>query len=70
MKGLLKFCSHELISSDVIGDPHSCVIDSKAGLSLSKCTAKLYAWYDTEYGFANRLYELANYISSREDCKS
>lgn len=69
MKSLMRYSSDELISSDIIGDPHSCIIDSKAGVNLSKCIAKVFAWYDNEFGFANRLYELANYIASREDCK-
>lgn len=69
MKGLIRFSTEELISSDIIGDPNSCVVDSKTGVSLSKCTAKVFAWYDSELSFANRLYELANYVASREDCQ-
>ncbi|KAJ8943266.1 hypothetical protein NQ318_017284 [Aromia moschata] len=69
MKGIIRVSEEELVSNDVISDCHSCVMDLKTGKPLSKCAAQLFAWYDAEYAFASRLYDLAQYISSREDCK-
>lgn len=68
MKGIIKYSTEDLVSSDVIGDPHSSVLDAKAGIGLPKCTLKMFAWYDSEYAFAHRLYDLVKYISSREVC--
>lgn len=68
MKNIIRYSTDDLVSSDIIGDPHSCIIDSKAGLGLPKCTVKIFAWYDAEYAFAHRLYDMVKYISSREVC--
>ncbi|KAJ8932403.1 hypothetical protein NQ314_014660 [Rhamnusium bicolor] len=68
MSGIMRITDEELVSTDLIGDIHSCIVDGKAGVPFSKCTVKLFAWYDSEYAFANRLYDLANYIASRDSC--
>ncbi|XP_018565854.1 glyceraldehyde-3-phosphate dehydrogenase-like [Anoplophora glabripennis] len=68
MKEVLGYSDEELVSSDLIGNSKSCVIDSKSAVNCSKCTAKIFAWYDAEHAFASRLFDLAKYISSREDC--
>ncbi|CAG9813425.1 unnamed protein product [Phaedon cochleariae] len=68
LKNILKYSEENLVSTDIIGDPHSCVFDAKAGVALSKCMVKVFAWYDSEMGFANRIYDLTNYMSSRESC--
>lgn len=68
MKDVLGYSDEELVSWDLIGNPKSCVVDSKSAINSSKCVAKIFAWYDAEYAFASRLYDLAKYIASREDC--
>ncbi|XP_050311206.1 uncharacterized protein LOC126746856 [Anthonomus grandis grandis] len=68
MRNVMKYSTDELVSSDIIGDPHSCVIDSKACMGLAKNVVKIFAWYDAEYAFAHRLYDMVKYIASREIC--
>ncbi|KAG5876398.1 hypothetical protein JTB14_010508 [Gonioctena quinquepunctata] len=68
MKGMIRYTEEELVSTDIIGDPHSCVFDAKAGGGVSNSFVKIFAWYDSESGYANRVYDLANYIASRETC--
>ncbi|CAG9763351.1 unnamed protein product [Ceutorhynchus assimilis] len=69
MRGLLKCSNEELVSSDLIGNAHACIIDVKAGSGLSPCMVKLFAWYDAEYACAQRLYDMVKYIASREVCQ-
>lgn len=70
MKGIMRVANEDedLSSSGIIKEPHSCIIDANAGYSQSKCIVKMLAWYNTEVSFASRLYDLANYMSSREGC--
>ena len=57
LKGILEFSVEDLVSSDIIGDSHSCVVDGKL-TEVSGNTAKIVLWYDNEWGYANRLVEL------------
>nr|CAI5849280.1 unnamed protein product [Callosobruchus analis] len=68
MKGIVGFTEDHVISTDMIGNTNSCVVDAKAGISIGKCMANVYAWYDSELGFASRIFDLANYMASREGC--
>ena len=62
-KGILKVTDEPIVSSDVIGDSYSGIVD----LSFTKVAGgnlvKIIVWYDNEWGYANRLVELAEYIS-------
>jgi glyceraldehyde 3-phosphate dehydrogenase len=55
MKGILAYCEDPIVSSDVIGDPHSCVFDSLSTGVLDGVLVKVLAWYDNEWGFSNRV---------------
>ncbi len=59
MKGVLGYCTDPIVSTDVIGDPHSAIIDSLLTMVVQKRTAKVFSWYDNEWGYANRLVEMA-----------
>eukprot|EP00756_Hemistasia_phaeocysticola_P005495 Hpha_TRINITY_DN13350_c1_g1::TRINITY_DN13350_c1_g1_i1::g.95370::m.95370/K00134/GAPDH, gapA; glyceraldehyde 3-phosphate dehydrogenase len=65
LKGVLGYCDEEVVSSDFTGDTHSSIYDSKASISLSDTFVKLVAWYDNEWGYSNRVVELAVYIHKR-----
>lgn len=67
LKDILGYTDDDIVSSDVIGDKRSCIFDAKAGIPLNKCFVKLVAWYDNEYGYANRVADFANYMSCREN---
>jgi glyceraldehyde 3-phosphate dehydrogenase len=58
LKGVLEYSESDLVSSDVIGNPHSIVFDSQLTEVLDN-TIKLVIWYDNEWGYSNRLVELA-----------
>lgn len=55
MKGILAYCEDPIVSSDVVGDPHSCVFDSLSTKVLDESLVKVLAWYDNEWGFSNRV---------------
>lgn len=59
MKGILGYCTDPIVSADIVGDPRSAVIDSLLTMVVQKRTAKVFSWYDNEWGYANRLVELA-----------
>ncbi|GAB3656368.1 type I glyceraldehyde-3-phosphate dehydrogenase [Echinicola sediminis] len=57
MKGYIEFCEDPLVSTDIIGNPHSCIID--AGLTeTNENLVKVIGWYDNESGYANRVVDL------------
>jgi len=64
-KRFVAYTEDEVVSSDFIGDTHSCVFDAKAGISLNPHFAKLVAWYDNEMGYSNRVIDLIVYIASK-----
>jgi len=63
MKGVLGYTEDEVVSQDFVHDPHSSIFDSKAGISLNPNFAKLVSWYDNEWGYSNRVVDLAKYIA-------
>jgi len=64
-KGIIGYTEDEVVSSDFLGDTHSSIFDSKAGIALNKNFVKLIAWYDNEVGYSHRLADLIAYISKR-----
>lgn len=59
LKGILAVSDEELVSIDIIGNPHSSIVDAPSTLVLQGTMAKVLAWYDNEWGYACRLTELA-----------
>ncbi|MBI1796775.1 MAG: type I glyceraldehyde-3-phosphate dehydrogenase [Candidatus Eisenbacteria bacterium] len=55
MRGVLEYCEDPIVSSDVIGNPHSSVFDALSTLVLDGALVKVLAWYDNEWGFSNRV---------------
>jgi glyceraldehyde 3-phosphate dehydrogenase len=63
LKGVLEYSDAPLVSSDIVGNPHSCIFDSQ--LTMSKGTlVKVLGWYDNEWGYSNRLVDVAILIGS------
>ncbi|HKM79216.1 MAG TPA: type I glyceraldehyde-3-phosphate dehydrogenase, partial [Candidatus Bathyarchaeia archaeon] len=52
-----------LVSSDVIGNPHSAVFDSLSTMVLDDKLVKVLAWYDNEWGYSNRLIDMVKTMS-------
>ncbi len=57
MKGILEYTEDEIVSYDIIGNPHSCIFDSKLTMSQGN-TIKVFGWYDNEWGFSCRVVDL------------
>jgi len=53
------------VSSDFIGDPRSSIFDANAGIALTDKFVKLVSWYDNEWGYSNRVVDLAKYIAKQ-----
>ncbi|PIU29495.1 MAG: type I glyceraldehyde-3-phosphate dehydrogenase [Candidatus Hydromicrobium americanum] len=60
-KGILKYCEDPIVSADVIGDAYSTVFDSLSTLKQENLV-KVLSWYDNEWAYSSRLYDLINYI--------
>jgi len=65
LKGILGYEEDELVSSDFVGDCRSSIFDVKAGIPLNKNFVKLVAWYDNEWGYSNRVVDLAVHVHKK-----
>jgi len=63
LKGIMTWTEDEVVSSDFIGDHHSCVFDVKAGIALNDTFVKLIAWYDNEFGYSCRVVDLIIHVA-------
>ena len=62
MKGIVQYCEDPIVSVDIVGNTHSCVIDA----ALTKCTGnlvKVFGWYDNEAGYATRVVDLTERLA-------
>ena len=66
LAGILDYTDSDVVSSDFIGDRHSCIFDAKAGIMLGERFVKLVAWYDNEAAYAARCLDLMRYMQDRE----
>lgn len=57
---VLGYTNEPVVSSDFIGDKHTCIFDEKAGIMISPTFVKLVAWYDNEYGYSCKCLDLAS----------
>jgi glyceraldehyde 3-phosphate dehydrogenase len=64
-KRYVAYTEDEVVSSDFVGDTHSCVFDAKAGIELNPNFVKLIAWYDNEMGYSHRVVDLIEYVATR-----
>ena len=64
LKGILEYSEEELVSSDIVANPHSCIFDSKQTLAIGSLV-KVLGWYDNEYGYSCRLVDLMEYMWHR-----
>jgi glyceraldehyde 3-phosphate dehydrogenase len=61
LKGVLEYCTAPIVSSDIVGNPHSCVYDADLTMSMGTLV-KVLGWYDNEWGYSNRLVDLTGFI--------
>jgi glyceraldehyde 3-phosphate dehydrogenase len=65
MSGILQYTDEELVSSDFIGNPHSCILDAKSTNVVDGLLVKVSGWYDNEWGYASRCVDLLRYVGVR-----
>jgi glyceraldehyde 3-phosphate dehydrogenase len=58
LKGILQYSDEPLVSSDIIGNPHSCIFDSELTMALDPNFVKIVGWYDNEFGYSSRIADL------------
>ena len=64
LKGILAYTDDEVVSQDFRGDAHTSIFDAGAGKALNDQFVKLMAWYDNEWGFSNKMLDLARHVDS------
>ena len=64
MKGILKYNEDPIVSTDIIGDTHSCIFDAPFTTVMSGNMVKMLGWYDNEYGYSNRTVDLIEKIAA------
>jgi glyceraldehyde 3-phosphate dehydrogenase len=65
LKGILQYTEEELVSCDYIGNPYSCIFDSKCTNVVDGMLVKVSGWYDNEWGYASRCVDLLRYVGGR-----
>ena len=62
MKCVLAYTDDPIVSSDILGDPHTSIFDADAGIMLNDHFVKLIAWYDNEWGYSNKVLMLISHM--------
>ncbi|MCW2988000.1 MAG: gap [Solirubrobacterales bacterium] len=63
MKGILAYTEDPIVSTDIVGDPHSSIVDAGGTMVIGDGRmVKTIAWYDNEWGYSNRCVELAGKV--------
>ena len=65
LKGILEFTTEEIVSSDILGNLHSSIVDGLSTAVVGGKMVKVMVWYDNEYGYSQRLLEVADYMASK-----
>ena len=64
LKGIIEYATDPLVSSDIIGNPHSCIFVPEQTLTIGGNFIKVVSWYDNEWGYSNRTAELMTKLGS------
>ena len=65
LKGILEITYEEVVSTDILGNTHSSIIDGLSTMVVDKNKVKILAWYDNEFGYAKRVLELAILVANK-----
>ena len=63
LNGYLEYSDEPLVSSDIVGNPHSCIFDSLATMVIGENMVKILGWYDNEWGYSNRVVDVISKIT-------
>ncbi|HEY8498390.1 MAG TPA: type I glyceraldehyde-3-phosphate dehydrogenase [Limnochordales bacterium] len=66
LKGILRYSEEPLVSSDLIGDPHSAIVDAELTMVIEGTFVKVVAWYDNEWAYSVRCVELLKYMARKD----
>lgn len=66
LKGILEYTELPLVSQDFRGNPHSSIFDSQETMTIGDDMVKVLAWYDNEWGYANRLVDLTEMVAQKD----
>ena len=64
LKGILEYTEDPIVSIDIVGNPHSCILDGLATMAMGS-TVKVLGWYDNEWGYSNRLVDLTVLVGEK-----
>jgi glyceraldehyde 3-phosphate dehydrogenase len=67
LRGILEYSEVPLVSSDVIGNPHSSIFDALSTAASGDGWVKVLSWYDNEWGYSNRVVDLIERLAALED---
>jgi glyceraldehyde 3-phosphate dehydrogenase/glyceraldehyde-3-phosphate dehydrogenase (NAD(P)) len=65
LKGIVEYCDEEIVSADIVGNPHSGIVDALSTKVVGNLV-KVMIWYDNEFGYSNRMIDLAAYMGARQ----
>ncbi|WP_366923827.1 type I glyceraldehyde-3-phosphate dehydrogenase [Metallumcola ferriviriculae] len=65
LKGILQYCEEPLVSKDFNGNPHSSIVDALSTMVIGDRMVKVVSWYDNEWGYSNRVVQLADFIAKQ-----
>ena len=65
MKGILEYCDLPLVSRDFNGNPASSIVDALSTAVMDGNMVKVLSWYDNEWGYSNRIFDLVTYIATK-----
>ena len=65
LKGILEYTEDPIVSSDVRGNPHSCVFDALSTMVMQDRMVKIMGWYDNEWGYSCRTVDLCNFMADK-----
>ena len=65
MRGILQYCDIPLVSRDFNGNPSSSIVDALSTAVIGGNMVKVLSWYDNEWGYSNRIFDLVSYIASK-----
>jgi glyceraldehyde 3-phosphate dehydrogenase len=64
LKGILEYTEDEIVSADIVGNPHSCIFDAQSTLVMQGTMVKAVGWYDNEWGYSCRVVDLIKKVVS------
>lgn len=65
MKGVLEYTEDPIVSSDIVGDPHSSIFDALSTMVMGGNFVKVVSWYDNEWGYSNRAVDLMEKMAAQ-----